>query len=711
MPQDRVRKQGEEVFVDTPAELAAEEIKRLRDRLNDLRSVMAHADLWANGEPPPGVTRLLDGLPEMLDRIAQPANPVPALIQEPRPDVAERTLAEDALREGERIWRVVVDSIPGQVALLKVNGEVDFVNRAIVEYTGRTLEELKQWGTTDIVHPDDLPQVAEVFTRSVASSSPYEIIERLRRSDGVYRWFHSKAFPLRGPDGHIVRWCALLNDIDELKHAEDAVRASQRNLQLIIDTIPALAWSARADGSVEFFNRHYLDFIGFSGEQASGWGWTAAVHPDDLNGLVATWQHLLALESPGEAEARLRRHDGAYRWFLFRANPLRDESGHIVKWYGVNTDIEDRRRGQAELQRAFDHLTEAQRLSQTGSFTSDLARDEHYWSEGFYRICEFEPESTITIQRLGAIVHPEDVPLYEGAIQRAFAGTEPEFYFRIVTAAGVVKHLRGLAHRIADRPVFVGAVQDVTATRVAEDALNKARSELAHVARVTTLNTLTASIAHEINQPLSGIITNADTCLMMLDANPPNVDGARETAQRTIRDGHRASAVVTRLRALFSKREFTLEPLDLNEATREVLALSSSDLQRNRVIVQSELADDLPTITGDRIQLQQVILNLLRNASDAMIGVHDRPRQLLIRTEREDGDRVRVTVRDAGTGFDRQSTDSLFEAFYTTKSDGMGIGLSVSRSIVERHHGRLWAEPNDGPGATFSFSIPATQRA
>ena len=226
------------------------------------------------------------------------------------------------------------------------------------------------------------------------------------------------------------------------------------------------------------------------------------------------------------------------------------------------------------------------------------------------------------------------------------------------------------------------------------------------MARVATLSTLTASIAHEVNQPLSGIITNAGTCLRMLDANPPNVDGARETARRTIRDGNRASEVVTRLRALFSKKEFTLEPLDLNEATREVMALSFSELQRNRVIVQSELADDLPSITGDRVQLQQVILNLLRNASDAMVGVHDRPRQLLIRTEREDGDRVRVTVRDAGVGFDRQSMDNLFEAFYTTKSDGMGIGLSVSRSIVERHHGRLWAEPNDGPGATFSFSIP-----
>jgi signal transduction histidine kinase len=192
----------------------------------------------------------------------------------------------------------------------------------------------------------------------------------------------------------------------------------------------------------------------------------------------------------------------------------------------------------------------------------------------------------------------------------------------------------------------------------------------------------------------------------MLDANPPNVEGARETARRTIRDGNRASEVIMRLRALFSKREFTLESMDLNEATREVIALSRSDLQRNRVVLQSELAEDLPIITGDRTQLQQVILNLLRNASDAMHGLHDRPRQLLIRTEREDGDRVRVSVQDAGVGVDAQSMDKLFDAFYTTKRDGMGIGLSVSRSIIERHHGRLWAEPNDGPGATFSFSIP-----
>jgi signal transduction histidine kinase len=193
----------------------------------------------------------------------------------------------------------------------------------------------------------------------------------------------------------------------------------------------------------------------------------------------------------------------------------------------------------------------------------------------------------------------------------------------------------------------------------------------------------------------------------MLDGDPPNLEGARETVRRTIRDGNRAADVIRRLRALFSKgEEFTLEVLDLNEVTHEVMALSSSDLQGSRVALRWELAEDLPTITGDRIQLQQVLLNLIRNACDAMADVRGRPRQLLIRTERDRGDRVRVRVRDTGVGIDPQSMNKLLDAFYTTKSDGMGIGLSVSRTIIERHQGRLWAEPNDGPGATFSFSIP-----
>jgi C4-dicarboxylate-specific signal transduction histidine kinase len=272
-----------------------------------------------------------------------------------------------------------------------------------------------------------------------------------------------------------------------------------------------------------------------------------------------------------------------------------------------------------------------------------------------------------------------------------------------------IKYLHAVAHATRDpdgQLEYIAAVQDVTARRLSEEALDRARAQLTRVARATSLGVLTASIAHELNQPLSGIITNANTCLRMLAADRPEIDGARETARRTIRDGNRASEVIARLRALFTKKEPTPELVDLNETMREVIALSAGDLQRNRVILRQELADDLPTVVGDRVQLQQVLLNLLLNASDAMSGIEDRPRELMIRTARDDDDRNRVVVRDAGVGFDPETADRLFEAFYTTKSSGMGIGLSVSRSIIERHGGRLWAEPNDGPGATFSFSIP-----
>ena len=503
-------------------------------------------------------------------------------------DLTERKRAEQALRESERQSRLIVDSIPGLVSLLGPTGNLEFQNRQLLEYFGQTPEELKRWQMTDVVHPDDLPHVIEVFTRSIASGRSYSIRQRFRRWDGVYRWFDNSGVPLHDPEGRIVRWCVLLTDIDEQKRAEEAIRQREQELKLVIDTMPALAWSAGADGGADFFNQHYLDFVGLSAEQARGWGWTEAVHPEDLGGLAAVWQRILGTEVPGEAEARLRRHDGEYRWFLFRVNPQCDENGRVVRWYGINTDIEDRKR--------------------------------------------------------------------------------------------------------------------------AEEALNGARSELAHVARIATVSALTASIAHEVNQPLSGIITNAATCLRMLDADPPNVDGARETAVRTIRDGRRASDVIVRLRALFSKGELTLEPVDLNEAIAEVVALSLGDLQRSRVVLRSELADGLAPVVGDRVQLQQVVLNLLRNAAEAMREVNDGARGLTIRTEQEDGDRVRVTVRDTGPGVDPHSIDKLFDAFYTTKRNGMGIGLSVSRSIVERHDGRLWVEPTDGPGATFAFSVPCRPR-
>jgi C4-dicarboxylate-specific signal transduction histidine kinase len=228
--------------------------------------------------------------------------------------------------------------------------------------------------------------------------------------------------------------------------------------------------------------------------------------------------------------------------------------------------------------------------------------------------------------------------------------------------------------------------------------------EIASLARVTDFGVLTASIAHEVNQPLSGIVTNASTCLRMLAADPPNLDGAREAARRTVRDGNRASDVIARMRALFSRRD--VEPVSLNELARETVEVSFNEFQKNKVCLECEFAEDLPLVLGDRVQLQQVILNLVRNGSDAMSTVTDRPRQLTIKTERDETGCARLSIADTGVGFDLQTAGRLFEAFHTTKDDGMGIGLFVSRSIIEKYHGRLWAELNDGPGATFSFAIP-----
>jgi C4-dicarboxylate-specific signal transduction histidine kinase len=314
------------------------------------------------------------------------------------------------------------------------------------------------------------------------------------------------------------------------------------------------------------------------------------------------------------------------------------------------------------------------------------------------------------INEIRARVHPENRPVLQARIEGLIRqGGDLDYETRLQMPDGSIKHLRVLVRRSQTAQGGIelsGAIQDVTESRLADEALTRARSDLAHVARVTSLGVLTASIAHEVSQPVSGILMNASTGLRMLDATPPNIIGARETVRRTIRDGNRAADIITRLRALYSKRPVTIEPIDLNEIARDVITLLRIDLQRNRVILQAECSEECPPVAGDRVQLQQVVMNLLRNAADSMSIIEDRPRRLVIWTERDGTDHVRLSVQDTGIGLKAEGAERLFEAFYTTKHDGMGIGLSISRSIIESLRGRLWATPNDGPGATFAFSIP-----
>lgn len=628
-------------------------------------------------------------------------------------DIDERKRGEQVLRTLHSNLRQMCDTIPGLVCTMSPTGEVELFNRELLEYFGKTAEEMQGWATSDAVHPDDRHLAVEAHTKAVSIGAPWGIEHRCRRFDGSYRWFQVRALPMKDADGAIAGWFVLLNDIENRKRAEEALHANEQNLTLIINTIPALAWSALPDGRAEFFNQHYLDYLGLTLEQANGTGWLAAVHADDLSGLLSRWQHIFATEQLGEAEARLRRSDGEYRWFLFRLNPLRNGSGKIAKWYGTNTDIDDRKRAEERLRRSEAFLAEGQRLSLTGSFSWLLDGDEWTLSEQACRIFGFDPGegARITLERIASHVHPEDVSLFSARAELARRGTtDHDYEFRLRLPDGGIKYLRANAYQTTlrdGRRELIGAVQDVSSWRRSEESLGQIRSELAHMTKVASLGALTASIAHEVNQPLSGIVINANTCLRMLSADPPNLAGACETARRTIRDGNRAADVITRLRALFAQKGFAKQRLDLNDATREVLALSRSELQRARVVLRSELADDLPSVVGDRVQLQQVILNLLLNASAAMSGIDDRPRALLIKTERESGDYVRLTVSDTGVGLDHRTAERFFEGSYGIEYDGIGLGLSVSRSIIEGHKGRLWACSNEiGPGATFCFVIP-----
>jgi signal transduction histidine kinase len=374
-------------------------------------------------------------------------------------------------------------------------------------------------------------------------------------------------------------------------------------------------------------------------------------------------------------------------------------------------------RRETQVERSQAQLIAAQRISSTGSFTSDIERDENIWSEEFYRIFDLDPEIEPSIDAVRERVHPEDLELFNFEMKRGFAGEDADFVFRIIRKDASVRFIRGLArvtHYVGDHPVFMGTVQDITETRRAEDALRrgeeallKAREELAHVSRVMTVSALTTSIAHEVSQPLTGILANANACVRLLALDPPNIASATDTARRTIRDAVRATEVIKRLRAMFNRQSPAMEEIFLNEIAREVIALSARDMREKFIVLEARLTPELPPVIGDRVQLQQVILNMVLNGIEAMAEIEGRPRRLLVRTALASEGMLTLSILDAGVGIAADAANKMFEPFFTTKRDGMGIGLSISRAIIENHGGRMWAMSNDGPGSTFAFSLPS----
>jgi PAS domain S-box-containing protein len=592
-------------------------------------------------------------------------------------------------------------------------GNIDYCNTRLLEYSGLTAETVMNGGWVNLLHPDDREPTAKIWMRCIATGEPYTVeVRHFRIADQTYRWILTTALPLRDDDGRIIKWYGSCVEIHDRKQAEEALKASERHLAQIIDTIPAYVWSAASDGSADFYNRHYLEYLGVSSEEVKGWNWTSIVHPADLETHVRTWKAALASGGSCETQTRLRGSDGTYRWFLNRASALVNADG-TSKWFGITIDIEGMKRAEEALrasERNLRGLTEAipQMIWRTGP--------DGLVDYGNSRFLEYTGYTAEEIMGTGwiQILHRDDRERTKRVWAHAVATGEPyHIEYRVRRASDNSFRwclVTALPLRDEDGTImnWHGCCIDVHDWKLAQDELRATQAELAHATRVTTMGQLTASIAHELNQPLAGIMTNAGTGLRMLNGDPPNVQGAMETVRRTMRDAQRASDVITRLRALFSRRPTTSEIVDINAATREVIALSSNELQRKGVQLRADLDQNLPLLMGDRVQLQQVILNLVLNGAEAMEGLKDRSGELVISTLLEPAGTIRVSVRDCGTGLKESAIEKLFDPFFTTKNSGMGIGLSVSRTIVENHKGRLWAENNDGPGATFCFSVPST---
>jgi PAS domain S-box-containing protein len=500
-------------------------------------------------------------------------------------DIDDRKRAEEALRESEYESRLIVDSIPGMVGMTSPSGNLEMVSHQGLEFFGRTIEELSEWGKNDTIHPEDLPGVIDAFTLALTTGRPYEFSARFRRADGVYRWLQDRGSPLLDRNGDIVRWYLLITDIDDQKRAEEALRESEHESRLIVDSIPGLIAVLGASGELERLNQPMLDYLGKSLEESRQWAVDDTVHPDDRPGYIQAFERSFAAGDPVEYDAaRIRRFDGVYRWLNMRGLPLRDRQGHIVRWYFLLTEIDDRKR--------------------------------------------------------------------------------------------------------------------------AEEALRQAQGDLVRINRVTTMGELAASLAHEVNQPISGVLINANVCLRKLGHDNPDLDEARAAVTRIQRDAQRAADVIGRIRSQFEKATLNRELLDVNDIIRETAGLLRSEAVRYNISVRTELAADLPQIIGDRVQLQQVAMNLIVNSLEAMKDVKG-IRELAIKSQRGENEQLLVTVSDTGMGFPPQFAEQIFDQFFTTKPHGTGMGLRISRSIIESHGGRLWAVSAPERGAIFHLSLPA----
>jgi PAS domain S-box-containing protein len=582
-------------------------------------------------------------------------------------------------------------------------------NNAWKLLSGLAEEQLAVDGWLNLVHPDDRAKFSFLrATSAIAASCSFDV--RIREETGGYQWF---LVSCGRPDRAYRRTLVALS-IDERKAVELETECELSHVRAMLDNAPTMMWRTTASGEMEYANERYLRAWDRTLEEVKGWGWKDSIHPDDRQGLVDYWNtHRFSAED-GMYEFRVGSPERGYRWCLSVCSPRVDAEGRVREWYGATFDIQPRKQTEERLRRSEAFLRQGQMISMTGSVALNRVTGEHYWSEETYRIFGLDPSVTPGFDAVVTGVHPDDRAQVHTAIRRIERGeVDVRLEYRALMPDGAVKHLLVLvnpAHADDDGENVSGVIMDVTAAKLAEEEMHRAQAELTRVTRIATMAELTASIAHEINQPISGILTNSEACLRWIDRPQPDLIEAREAVERAVLGARRVSEVVRQLRAIFGRKAPEATRFALGRVVGSTLPLLRAHMNQHRASIVVDLADEEPGILADQVQMQQVLINLIMNGLQAprRAGVD---RRLTIATGYREGE-VTLTVSDNGAGIDEDRLSAIFDPFFTTKAEGMGMGLSICRSIVESYGGRIFARNNAADGATVGFAFPVEdQRA
>jgi PAS domain S-box-containing protein len=611
----------------------------------------------------------------------------------------------------------VIETIPALVVCARPDGTVEFVNRAWQEYTGHSPQKLNDSGWRSVIHPEDLAKFIEEWNTALSAGKSFETEARVYRADGQYRWFlMKKALAVLGTRERRPSLQTLIafEDIDAEKTSQIALQKSEARFRLLIETANDAVISADENGTITFANPSTQRIFGY-----------------DQNDLIGKPVALLMpefLRGPYEEGARRNTSTGMRRlsWRGLEVLGLRKDGQQFPVAISLgesnNTgnrvftafirDITDQKRAEESLRRTHSYLTQAERLARIGTFAWEVPeRKALYLSEEWYRIYGFDPEhGAPTWEQYLQRIHPEDRSRLQATSTRAIAEkSDYDIEFRILVPRSPVKFLHAVGTPIVGLTgevlQFVGVVMDVTERRKAEEErerLQRTQADLAHINRISTMGELTASLAHEIKQPIGAAVTNAEACLRLLARDRPDILEAREAAREMVKDARRAADIIDRVRTLYQKGSSRMEEVDVNEVIAEIVAMMQNEANRKSITMRTDLDPKLPKVMADRVQIQQVLMNVMLNGIEAMQGSSG---ELAVKSRAEVG-KLCISVRDTGIGLPTTNTEQIFDPFFTTKPQGTGLGLAITRSIVEAHGGRIWASSNSGPGAAFHLTLP-----